>query len=138
MVESMEYEKMLDRLYLSLPAQTKTKERFEMPEITSHIQGPKTFIKNASAILKAIHREENHLVKFITKELGTPTTAAEGRIIITGKFSEKKITDTVINYIKTYVLCKECKKPDTKFIEINNIKMMKCEACGAVTPIKQL
>jgi len=134
----MQYEKMLDRLYLSLPEETKTKERFEMPEVKSLVQGPKTFIKNVSVILKAIHRDEKHLVKFITKELGVPTAYAEGRIVITGKFSEKNLNNTIQNYIKQYVLCKECNKPDTKFTEINGIKMIKCEACGAVTPTKPL
>ncbi|MBU2100811.1 translation initiation factor IF-2 subunit beta [Candidatus Micrarchaeota archaeon] len=137
MVE-MKYEKMLDRLYLSLPEQTKTKERFEMPKVESHIQGQKTIIKNASAILKAIHREEKHLVKFITKDLGVPTAFSEGRIVITGKLGEKQITNTIENYIKNYVLCRECSKPDTKFIEMQGIKMMKCEACGALTSIKPL
>lgn len=129
---------MLDRLYMSLPEQTKTKERFEMPEIESHIQGPKTFIKNASAILKALNREESHLVKFITKELGAPTSASEGRIVITGKFSEQQMKNTIGKYVKTFVLCKECGKPDTKFTEMKGIKMLKCEACGALTPTKHL
>ncbi|MFH1895368.1 MAG: translation initiation factor IF-2 subunit beta [archaeon] len=134
----MEYEKMLDRLYLSLPEQTKTKERFQMPEIQSHIQGTNTVIKNIPALLKLIKREESHLLKFITKELGVPTSSSEGKIGIIGKFSEAQIKTTVENYIKNFVLCKECGKPDTKFIERQNIKMMKCEACGAVTSIKQL
>ena len=35
-------------------------------------------------------------------------------------------------------LCKECGKPDTKFKEMKGIKMLKCDACGAMTPVKQL
>ena len=137
MVE-MEYEKMLGRLYLSLPEQTKTKERFEMPKVESFVQGQKTIIKNSGAILKAINREEKHLMKFLTKDLAVPVTAAEGRIMLTGKFSETQIRNSVENYIKEYVLCKECKKPDTKFKEMQGIKMLKCDACGAMTPVKQL
>jgi len=129
---------MLDRLYLSLPEQTKTKERFQMPEIQSLVQGTKTFIKNIPALLKLINREEKHLLKFITKELGVPTSSNEGKIIMAGKFADAKIKNAIENYIKNYVLCRECGKPDTKFIERKNIKMMKCEACGAVTSIKQL
>ena len=129
---------MLDRLYLSLPEQTKTKERFEMPKVESFVQGPKTIIKNVSAILKAIHREEKHLMKFISKDLAVPASASEGRIVLTGKFYEIQIKNSIESYIKEYVLCKECKKPDTKFKEMKGIKMLKCDACGAMTPIKQL
>ncbi len=137
--DTMKYEKMLDRLYLSLPEQTKTKERFEMPEVHSHIQGSKTFIKNIQTVLKLVHRETPHFVKFITKELAVPVSVTkEGTIDITGKFSESKIRSLTENYVKQFVLCKECRKPDTKFIEMHGVKMLKCDACGAVTPLKQL
>ncbi len=129
---------MLDRLYLSLPEQTKTQERFEMPKVESFVQGQKTIIKNSSALLKSINREEKHLMKFLTKDLAVPASSSEGRIILTGKFSESHIRNSIQNYIKEYVLCKECKKPDTKFKEMQGIKMLKCEACGAMTPVKQL
>lgn len=129
---------MLDRLYLSLPEQTKTKERFEMPKVESFTQGQKTIIKNSSALVKAVHREEKHLMKFLTKELAVPASTSEGRIILTGKFSEGQIRNSIENYIKEFVLCKECGKPDTKFKEMQGIKMLKCEACGAMTSMKQL
>ncbi|PIN98624.1 MAG: translation initiation factor IF-2 subunit beta [Candidatus Diapherotrites archaeon CG10_big_fil_rev_8_21_14_0_10_31_34] len=134
----MEYEKMLERLYLSLPEQTKTKERFEMPKVESFVQGQKTIIKNHSALLKAINREEKHLMKYLTKDLAVPASISEGRIILTGKFSETQIRNSIESYVKEFVLCKECGKPDTKFKEMKGIKMLKCEACGAMTPIKQL
>lgn len=37
----MEYEKMIDRLYMSLPKEALSKERFEMPVVDSFNQGQK-------------------------------------------------------------------------------------------------
>ena len=77
----MEYDKMLDRLYENLPKHSLSKERFEMPTAESFIQGNKTIVKNFSAILKKISRNEKHLFKYIAKETATSATVIEGRLI---------------------------------------------------------
>jgi translation initiation factor 2 subunit 2 len=134
----MDYDKMLDRLYISLPKNVLNKERFEMPRTESAVQGKKTIIKNFSQIAKTINRDEKHIFKFFTKETAAAGTIADGKLVLSGKFSFRQIQELFESYLKHYVLCLECKKPDTVFIEHNGIKMLKCEACGAVSPIKRL
>ena len=134
----MNYEKMLDRLYLSLPKEALTKERFTMPTIDSLIQGNKTIIRNFGQVLKTINRKEKHLFKFIIKETGTAATISEGNLILNGKFSQQQVNNLFEAYIKRYVLCHECRRPDTHFIEQQGVKMLKCEACGAISPVKRL
>ena len=48
-----------------------------------------------------------------------------------GKFPPELITKKIDLYIKTYVLCPECKKPDSKIIREGVHSFLKCEACGA-------
>ncbi len=134
----MNYDKMLDRLYLSLPKGALTKERFEMPSVDSIIQGNKTIIRNFGQVIKTINRKERHLFKFITKETGTAATISEGTLILNGKFSQQQVNKLFEYYIKRYVLCQECSRPDTHFIEQHGVKMLKCEACGAISPVKRL
>ncbi len=132
----MEYEKMLDRLYLSLPKHALSRERFELPSPESLIQGNKTFVKNFQQILKLIKRDQKHFFKFATRELGVAVGIEQGRMVLNGRFSQKQVADLLENYLKTCVLCPECGKPDTKFVEHQGIKMMKCEACGALAAVK--
>ena len=135
----MEYEKMLDGLYAGLPAETKRHERFEMPQAESFIQGNKTFVKNFGFILKVINRDRKHLFKFLAKE--TATSAAiddSGRLVLNGKFGREQVNKLVSDYINLFVLCPECKKPDTKVIEKQGVRMLKCEACGAISSVKGL
>ncbi len=134
----MEYEKMLDRLYMSLPEHTKTKERFEMPLIESFTQGPKTYVKNFNAILKIIRRDEKHLFKYISKEFGTAAFVEDGRLILNGKFSQQQTQKLFDDYIKQFILCPECSKPDTNIAERQGVRMLKCEACGAISSVKGL
>ncbi len=135
----MEYEKMLERLYACLPESTKKHERFEMPQVESFIQGHKTIVRNFSAILKAINRDKKHLFKFIAKE--TATSAAiddNNRLVLNGKFNREQVNKLIESYINQFILCPECKRPDTKVVEKHGVKMLKCEACGAISSVKGL
>ena len=44
----MDYERMLDRLYATLPEETKRHERFQMPVVESFIQGLKIVLTSSS------------------------------------------------------------------------------------------
>lgn len=133
---------MLDRVFLSLPEKALSKERFEMPQAESFIQGTKTTIRNFSAIMKAINRDnekaKKHIFKYFTREIGTSAVIEDNKLILNGKFYEAKVNNLLKNYIEQFVLCPECKKPDTHVKEKQGIKLLKCEACGAISSIKGL
>ncbi len=135
----MEYEKMLKGLYASLPEKSKKHERFQMPEAESFIQGNKTIVRNFSAILKVIIRDSKHLFKFLAKE--TATSAAiddNNRLVLSGKFSRDQVNRLIESYITQFILCPECKRPDTRVEEKQGVRMLKCEACGAISSVKGL
>ncbi|MDO8627414.1 MAG: translation initiation factor IF-2 subunit beta [Candidatus Diapherotrites archaeon] len=134
----MDYDKMLDRLYLSLPKEALTKSRFEMPVPDSFIQGTKTIVKNFKPILKSLNREEAHILKYITSEIATSVAVEGERLLLNGKFGLEQVKKIFNNYLNQFVLCKECKKPDTKFMDEHGVKLLKCTACGATMPIKKL
>ncbi len=134
----MDYEKMLGRLYMSLPEKTVSKERFELPVIDSSVQGKKTIIRNFSQALKALKRNEKHFYKYLTKETATAAAIEEGKLNMTGKFYPDQLNKLFTNYINEYVLCHECKKPDTEIVERSGIKLLKCTACGALSPLKKI
>lgn len=134
----MEYEQMLDRLYLSLPKQALTKERFEMPKVDCFLQGPKTMIKNFASLAKMLRRESKELYRFFTKELAVPITLEGERMVLNGKFFPNQLQEIFERYVKEFVLCRECNKPDTHYEDRSGIRILKCEACGAISSIKHL
>jgi translation initiation factor 2 subunit 2 len=136
---AMKYEEMLDRLYGSLPEKTKKHERFEMPTADSFIQGNKTIVKNFASILKIINRDEKHLFKFLAKETATSASIDDaGRLILTVTFSQEQVNSLLHSYIRQFILCPECSRPDTHVTEKQGVKMLKCEACGAVSAVRGL
>lgn len=133
-----DYEKLLSRAYEQLPEQTKTKARFEMPQVEVLMEGNKTILRNFLQVAKDFNREPAHLQKYLTKELGSYSVVANDRLVFNKKLFGKKIGDVVKRYATDYVLCPQCGKPDTAFTTMEGVKILKCEACGGWKPVKHI
>lgn len=132
------YDEMLKRLYESIPKKSLEHERFEFPKIDSFIQGPKTYIKNFGPIQKIMRREDpKDILKFLTKESATSAQIDGERLILNGKFPTNQIQTWFDHFLEEFVLCKECGKPDTHYIVHNGVRQLKCEACGAISPLRR-
>ena len=133
----MDYEKLLKRGKDKLPEVVETEARFEIPKVKGHIQGNKTMITNFLQIAGTLRREPEHVLKYILKELATPGELKKnGTLILGAKVPAVRINQKINNYTNLFVLCSECKKPDTKISKEENVTFMKCQACGAKKPIK--
>jgi translation initiation factor 2 subunit 2 len=132
------YEEMLDELYSKLPEKVLVKERFEPPEFDSLIVGNQTIIRNFVDVANILRRDPQHLYKFITKELATAGEIDGKRLVLKGKFKDDVLNRRLNEYIKEFVLCHECGKPDTDFVTIEGILYLRCSACGARRPIRKI
>lgn len=126
----MNYQELLKRAKQNLPM-TQSESRFEVPAASIAALKRATVIKNFSDVAKAVRRDPKHLAKFMFKELAVPGAISGNELVLNGKVSSSIINQRLQEYIKEYVICKECKKPDTTLVISEGIAMMKCEACGA-------
>ncbi len=131
------YEQMLEQAYAKVKAPGK-EERFEIPQAEAFVQGSFTVIKNFSQIADYLRRDVKHMLKFFARELAAPGSLEGGKAIFQTRVSQKTIQQKLEEYVNEFVLCKECRRPDTKLIKEDRITVMKCEACGAKCPVKQL
>lgn len=131
-----EYSNLLDMARAALPEKTDTGERFETPGIESFIQGNKTIVRNFELILQKIRRPAPMLVKYFSKELAIPASTESGKLVLNGKFYDRNLKDKLQAFVDAAVVCKECKRPDTKILEKDGIKTLICEACGARSPVR--
>lgn len=133
----MEYENLLKKLYKEVkPIETAT-ERFEIPKVTGHHEGTKTIITNFTELVTTLRRPKEHFLKFLLKELATPGKMDGTRLILNRKLSSKLINDKVEKYAKEFVICPDCKKPDTELIHENRITFLHCLACGAKHSVRR-
>ncbi|MBC8444439.1 translation initiation factor IF-2 subunit beta [Candidatus Woesearchaeota archaeon] len=132
----MDYEKMLKEGIKDLPKDLIKKERFEIPKVKGHIQGNSTVISNFNQIIGVLGRTQEHVLKYLLKELATPGEITKSALIFRRKVSSSSINDKITKYAEKYVICSECGKPDTKMIKEQNVNFIRCMACGSKHLIK--
>ena len=132
----MEYEKLLERAKKNLPEKAIVKERFEMPKVKGHIEGNKTIITNFNQIAVTLRRDAKHMLKYLLRELATPGTIDGQRLTLGRKINSTIINNKLQKYANEFVICKDCKRPDTQIMKEGKVTVLKCTACGAKHPIK--
>jgi len=132
----VDYKKLLKKGREELPESVKSNERFEIPKAKGHLEGNKTIVTNFTQIANDIRRDPAHLLKFLQRELATPATISNQRLILGRKISAMLINSKIKMYIDIFVLCPDCKKPDTRIVKEEKVLYLKCTACGAKHPIK--
>jgi translation initiation factor 2 subunit 2 len=126
-----DYDSLLDRAKSLIPEEISVTERLEIPKVKGHLQGTKTIISNFFQIVKVLDRNEDHVLKFLLKELATKADVKNTSVLFNNKLSSAKINEKIQKYADTFVTCKECGKPETKLIKENNLTFLTCQACGA-------
>lgn len=127
-----DYEKLLDAAYKNLPERTAHKERFEPPKFEAFTEGNKTVVKNFNVVIEKLRREKAFLIKWLSKEMAVPVVEDADRIIIQRRIHIDVLNKKLDEFTNKFVICKECKRPDTKIMEMGHgIKKLVCEACGA-------
>jgi translation initiation factor 2 subunit 2 len=130
------YEKLLQKAVDKLPKSRGQGERFEIPRIDVFIQGNQTIIKNFSDICSKIRRDEKVLLKYLSRALASPGSVVNGRAIFQSKLMGRMIQNKLEAYIRDYVVCVACKRPDTSLAKQGKVWLMKCQACGARNTVK--
>ncbi len=130
------YEAMLDDAYKKIKVVQTSSDRFEIPKVQGKVQGKNTFITNINEIASYIRRPVENLAKFLQKELAVSGLLEKERLMLKTMLNSAKVNDKIESYVKEFVLCTECKKPDTEIITEKGIKFKHCLACGAKSPIR--
>lgn len=128
------YEKLLQRGLAKVPKDVDGSGRFHVAKPEVEKAGAKTIITNFFEIAGSIRREPGDLLKFLLAQLATKGEMAGQRATLQGVFGEDQIAKKIELYIRMYVLCPVCGKPDSKLVGEHRIVMIKCEACGAKSP----
>ncbi len=126
-----EYVKLLDRAFSKLPNLSADKADFVIPDADVLNEGTKTIIRNMALISDRARRNGADIARYIGKEFSVPVNMEEQRLILNGKFPADEINRRIKRYFELYVICKECKKPDTRLENAEKGMYLICEACGA-------
>ena len=85
-----------------------------------------------------IRRNPEHFQKFLLKQLASSGQIEGDRLVLNQKVPSAKINQKIEEYVKEFVLCKECGKPDTELIKDERLTFIHCLACGAKHPVSKI
>ncbi len=135
----MDYETLLGRAIEKSPKAAARSGRWEVPKPVTMKDGLKTIIGNFYEIAAYMRRDPEHLLKFLLKELATSCNSKDGkRVAVLGNFSPEAVGKKIDLYVKEFVLCRECGKPDTKLVKEERLSFIVCEACGARHSVRKV
>jgi len=132
-----QYEKLLEQAHQKIKQVGLCGNRFEIQPIKGHFEGRKTILTNFFQIASYLRREPEHFQKFMLKELAASGQKEGDRLVLNKKVPSARINQKVEEYAKEFVLCKECKKPDTELIKEGRLTFIRCLACGAKHSVRE-
>ena len=132
----MDYKELLKRARSQLPSEILEHKRFEIPRPRSFVTGMRTTLSNFKEICDALNREPRHVLKFLSGEMATAATIQGTRANFQGRFGRDTFERLIERYIKEFVVCPICKRPDTKIVKEKRFLFLRCEACGAKSSIR--
>ncbi|MCX6742089.1 MAG: translation initiation factor IF-2 subunit beta [Candidatus Pacearchaeota archaeon] len=130
MQNDKDYETLLDRAYSKIK-KVEVTERFEIPKVDSAVEGSKTLVSNLLQIASFLRRDINHFTKFLSKELATQIIIRGDQAVFNRRLLPSQINEKIAAYVKEFVTCPQCGKPDTELIKDKVFLFLRCLACGA-------
>jgi translation initiation factor 2 subunit 2 len=131
-----DYKDLLKKAKDSIETGRVSEDRFKLPEAEIFYEGNTTVIRNFDKISDAVNREPDQILKYLLGGLGTAGERDGGRVVFQGKIPANTVQDKLKDYINIYVICSECGKPDTHLVKKGRTTMVRCDACGAIRPLK--
>lgn len=131
----MEYDELLKKITNSKKSTSGV--RFTPPAVDINQSGQKTII-TLDALASYINRPIDHIAKYLMHELTSSGQIENGKVVLAGRFGRNLINEKINNYIKEYVICRQCKSPDTQMIREDKNYYIKCMACGAEYPVGRI
>lgn len=115
--------------------------RYKMPHMQAKVEGRgngiKTVLVNVNEVALSLCRDAPEVTKFFGCELGAQTTYAADtdRAIVNGAHTASSLQAHLCKYIENFVLCRQCRLPETRYSIKGGVITQKCAACGAKSQV---
>ena len=86
---------------------------------------------NVTDVAASLNRDAPEVTKFFGCELGAQTSYAGDRAIVNGAHRDQDLQSHLSRYIEHFVLCKNCRLPETHYKIKDGMISQKCLACGS-------
>ena len=132
------YDDLLYRLHISKFADDNYK-KINLPPIKVIKKNRISIFSNFGMFVEKLNRSAEHISEYYKSETGIGTSInGAGQLILQGILNETKTESIMRNYIKEFVICKQCKCLDTLLLKENGLTFLKCNQCFAKTSLGKI
>jgi len=125
--------------YLNINRSVDPCYRYKMPSVETEYVNEYTYISNLEQVAYSLKRRPMDILKYLGIKFGTianNNSKKKGKgngYGIKGKYTTEIIQENIFSFINRFVICYNCKNPETYFIVKNKKKIskmkMKCMSC---------
>jgi translation initiation factor 2 subunit 2 len=124
---------LIDEMNNNLPT-----TKLKLPKLMLYKRGHKTIWSNFHEVCKLLNREIEHVIIYFSYELKTQINSNDDHCVIQGIFTIYQIENIIINYVKNYVVCKNCNDLKTELFKRERLCYIKCNQCLSVKTIEKI
>ena len=132
------YDELLFKLHTAKCAEEAI-QKINLPSLKVTNKNRLSIISNFGEYPKILKRTKEEIGDYFKTETAAINSInAMEQLLIHGKFNETKCEYIMKNYIKQFVMCRQCKGLDTKLIKESGLTFLECGHCGAKTSMGKL
>ncbi|AUL79377.3 eukaryotic translation initiation factor 2 subunit beta [Tupanvirus soda lake] len=132
------YDELLYRLHTAKTAEDAYK-KINLPPLKVTRKNRLSVIVNFEVYSEKLNRSKDHISEYFKVETGACNSVNnQNQLLIHGILNETKCESIMRNYIKEYVMCKQCKGINSSIRKEGGLTYLECHQCLAKTSMGKI
>lgn len=132
------YDELLYRLHTAKSADEVYK-KINLPPLKIYRKNKTTIFANFGIYSEKLKRSEEHISNYFRAETNAGNSInGQNQLIIQAMLNETKCESIMRNYIKQFVMCRQCKGIDSILVKENGFTYLQCNQCLAKTSLGKI
>lgn len=132
------YDELLYRIH-TLKSVEDTYKKINLPPLKITKKNRLSIFVNFGIFSEKLNRTKEHISEYFKTETGASNSINnQNQLLIHGILNETKCESIMRNYIKEFVMCRQCKGMDSSLEKENGLTFLNCKQCHAKTSMGKL
>ncbi len=120
---------------IDLSIKDDTGYRYKRPSISLTSSKEFMCLTNIESIADALGRPVELLIRYVGVKIGTSISNKKGKYMIKCNTSPSEFEKLIDEFTQHFVLCKDCKNPETEIEHDKSSVYLRCKACGVASMV---
>lgn len=132
------YDDLLFRLH-NAKSSDEVYKKVNLPPLKVTKKNKLSIFSNLIVYTEKLNRPKEHIAEYYKNETNLHNSInGQNQLIIQGILSEIKCEAVMRNYIREFVMCRQCKGLCTDIVKENGLTFLKCQQCFSVSSLGKI